>query len=225
MTLQEFNDEFELKYDAASSGGPDLNSYEKSIFLTQAVRDIIEEAYDTYETNERSKRILAPLLSEHISSIQSITDDLTNFNCFLVSQPNDLHYVLREEAKISNCSTNLKIENTDLDYLTTYLNNPFKRPNDRKVLKSEFDNLTFKIYSTSTLTKYKIKYIKKYKPIILTDLSTDPNLFGDNTIEGLNQPTITELPYFIHDEIIAKAVIIAIKTTRENNLQTQVQIQ
>lgn len=224
MTLLEFNDEFQFKYDAASNGGPDLNSYEKSICLTQAVRDIIEEAYNTYETNERSKRILAPLLNEHNSTIQSITDDLTNFNCFLVSQPTDLNYILREEAKTSNCNTNIKIENTDLDYLTTYLNNPFKRPNNRKIIKVEYDATKFKIYTNSTLTKFKIKYLKKYKPIILSDLQTDPNLSGDNTIEGLNVPTITELPYFIHDEIVDKAVIIAIKTTRENNLNTQVQI-
>jgi hypothetical protein len=224
MTLQEFNDEFQFKYDAASNGGPDLNSYEKSICLTQAVRDIIEEAYNSYETNERSKRILAPLLSEHNSSIQSITDDLTNFNCFLVSQPANLHYILREEAKMSNCNTNLKIENTDLDYLTTYLNNPFKRPNNRKVIKVEHSTTQFKIYSLNTLTKFKIKYLRKYSPIILTNLATDPELFGNNTIEGLSAPTNTELPYFIHDEIVDKAVIIAIKITRENNLNTQVQI-
>jgi hypothetical protein len=53
-------------------------------------------------------------------------------------------------------------------------------------------------------------------------LSADPTLIGDETIAGLTGPSNTELPDFIHDEIIDKAVIIAIKTLRNNNLQTQI---
>ncbi len=224
MTLQEFNDEFQFKYDAASNGGPDLNSYEKSICLTQACRDIIEDAYNSYETNERSKRILAPLLKEHDSVIQANTDDLSNLNSYLISLPTDLNYILREEAKLKNCNYHIKIVNTDLDHLTEFLNNPFKKPNSRKIIRAEYSNTQLKIYSEIELSAYKIKYLKKYSPIILTNLSTDPQLFGDNTIEGLQIATNTELPYFIHDDIIDKAVIIAIKITRENSLQTQLQV-
>jgi len=224
MTLQEFNDEFQFKYDAASNGGPDLNTYEKSICLTQACRDIIEDAYNSYETNERSKRILAPLLKEYNSVIEANTDDLSNFKCYLVNLPTDLNYILREEAKLKNCNYHIKIVNTDLDHLTEFLNNPFKKPNNRKIIRAEYNNTQLKIYSDIELLNYKIKYLKKYSPIILSDLSTAPELFGDNTIEGLQAPTNTELPYFIHDDIIDKAVIIAIKTTRENNLQTQMQV-
>jgi len=224
MTLQEFNDEFRFKYDAASNGGPDLNSYEKSLCLTQACRDIIKEAYSTYETNERSKRILAPLLKEFNSTIEAITDDLTNFNCYLVNLPTDLNYILREEAKINNCISYPTIENTKIDYLSTYLKNPFRKPSKRKIIKVEYSSINFKIYSSEVLLNYKIKYIKKYSPIILEDFTDDPELNGDESIEGLNIQTITELPYFIHDEIVDKAVIIAIKTTRENTLQSQVQV-
>lgn len=224
MTLLEFKNEFKYKYDSASNGGPDLNSYEISLCLTQACRDIIEDAYNSYENNERSKRILAPLLKEFDSVIQANTDDLTDLNCFLVSLPTDLNYILREEAKMDNCIFNPKIENTDIDYLSTYLSNPFRKPNDRKIIKVEYNNTHFKIYSSNTLTKYKIKYLKKYSPIIVEDFNTDPELIGNESIEGLNVQTQTELPYFIHDEIVDKAVIIAIKSSRENNLQTQIQI-
>lgn len=224
MTLQEFNTEFQFKYDSASNGAPDLNSYEKSLCLTQACRDIIDNAYSTYETNERSKRILAPLLASHDSVIQANTDDLTNLNCFLVSLPQDLNYILLEEAKLTNCNYHIEIVNTDLDYLNTFLKNPFKKPNQRKILRIEYNKEKLKIYSIGTLTKYRIKYLKKYSPIILTNLATDPELLNNETIEGLQAPTLTELPYFIHDEIVDKAVIIAIKTTRENSLQSQVQI-
>lgn len=221
MTLQEFNQEFQFTYDAASEGGPDLNNYEKSQCLTQAVRDLIKSSYETYETSERSKRILAPLLKEHTSQITPFTDDLSNLNCYLVSHPQDLNYVLREEAKLKNCLFQPEIEVTDLDNLTKFLTSPFRKPNKRKIIRVEHDNSNFKIYSQVELEKYKIKYLRKARPIILTDFSTDPNLLGTETIEGTNIPTITELPYFVHDEIVRRAVVIAIRNTRENNLNSQ----
>lgn len=224
MTLQEFNDEFQFKYDAASNGGPDLNSYEKSLCLTQAVRNIIFEAYSSYETSETSKRVLAPLLKEHNSVIEDNTDDFTNLKCYLVSLPTDMDYSLREELKLDNCSNNVKVESIDLDHLSNGLNNPFKRPNKRKVLKAEYSSTKFKIYSEEVLLKYRIKYIKRHSPIILVDFEDDDELMGEETISGLNVQTNTELPEFIHSTIIDQAVIIAIKTTRENNLLTQTQV-
>lgn len=225
MNLQEFNDEFRFKYDAASSGGPDLNSYEKSLCLTQACKDMIVEAYMSYESSEISRRILAPLLKEHNSVITPIIDDMTNFKSYLVSIPQDLNYVLREEAKQLNCGFNPKIEITDLDNLSNFLRSPFKRPNKRKIIKVENSDTNFKIYTKDDLSKYKIKYIKKSLPIILEDFVSDPELSGTETIEGLNTQTTTELPFFVHDKIIDRAVIIAIKATRENSLQTNVQLQ
>lgn len=224
MNLQEFNNEFMFRYDAASNGGPDLNSYEKSICLTQAVSDIIEAAYEKYETNERSKRILAPLLRDHDCIIQQIIGDLTNSKCYLVSLPSELHYVIREEAKLANCVDIPKIVDTDLDHLQDALINPFRKPNKRKILKVEESDSNFKIYSQEVLSKYKIKYLINEKPIILANLASDPNLQGNETIAGLNVETNTELPSFIHADIIDRAVILAIKAARENSLQSQVQI-
>ena len=104
------------------------------------------------------------------------------------------------------------------------LNNPFKRPNSRKVIRAEFNKEKFKIYSELEVEKYKTKYITKDLPIIIEDFTTDPELNGDESIEGVNVESMTKLPSFIHDEIIDKAVIIAIKSTRENSLQSQVQV-
>lgn len=224
MTLQEFNDEFRFKYDAASNGAPDLNSYEKSICLTQGAKDVIEEAYSSYEFNEVSRRILAPLLKEFDSVISPDTDSFTDFDCFLATLPEDLHYIVREEVKLKNCITNAKIENVKLDHLTEKLNNPFKRPNNRKVIRVEHTKTSLKVYSEIELEKYRIKYIKRHKPIILTDFTTDPDLIGDETIMGLSAPTNTELPDFVHDEIIQRAVVWAIKTARENDLRSQIQV-
>lgn len=224
MTLLEFTNEFRFKYDAASNGGPDLNTYEISLCLTQAAKDIIDDAYNTYETNERSKRILAPLLREHTSVITPNTDDYTNFICYLISLPTDKQYIVREEAILDNCNWHIKIEHSDIDHLTEYLLSPFKKPNKRKIVRAEYSDNQFKIYTEIVLKKYKIKYIKNNNPIIIMDFSLDPTLIGNESISGLTVATNTELPEFIHDEIIDKAVIIAIKTLRNNSLQSQIQV-
>lgn len=224
MTLLEFKNEFRFKYDAASSGGPDLNSYEISLCLTQAAKDIVSAAYNSYETNEISRRILAPLVREAFNAFVQTEDGMTNFKTYDISYPKSLQYILRQEVKLKNCSSNSYVENIDLDNLTNVLNNPFKRPNSRKVVKVEFNKEVFKVYSSIEIDKFKTKYIKKDSPIILEDFEDDPELIGTETIEGLNVKTETFLPEFIHDEIIDKAVIIAIKSTRENSLQSQVQV-
>lgn len=224
MTLLEFKNEFRFKYDAASSGGPDLNSYEVSLCLTQAAKDIAVSAYSSYETSEVSKRILAPLIEEDFNSLELITDEMTNFKAYLGTYSTRMNFLLREEIKLKSCITNTTIESVDIDNITSYLNNPFKRPNSRKVIRVEFNKEKFKIYSELEIEKYKTKYVIKDSPIIVEDFTTDPELNGDESIEGISVESTTKLPNFIHDEIIDKAVIIAIKSTRENSLQSQVQV-
>lgn len=224
MTLQEFDDEFRFKYDADSNGGPSLNSYEKSLCLTQAAKDIFEEVYESYETNEKSKRILAPFLTTRDCGILPVTDEYVKFRAYNVSLPSEMHYVLREEVKLKNCTDLPIIENTGLDHLSSFLNNPFKKPNKRKVIKAELSGNAFRIYSQEEVLKYRITFLKKDNPIILINFATDPELIQDETIQGSQMPSTTLLPSIVHDKIIDRAVILAIKTTRENSLQSQVQI-
>lgn len=224
MTVAEFKNEFLFKYDAASNGGPDLNNYEISLCLTQAVKDIVKDYYDNYETNEKSKRVLAPLLKDHTSVITNNTNVFWPGKNYIISLPSDLQYIVLEQVKLKNCIGVPKIQITDLDHLNSILNNPFKRPNKRKIVRTEFSGTKGEVYSDEELDEYNIKYIKNPLPIIVSNFSTDGDLIGDESIEGLSVITNTELPSFIHDDIVDKAVIIAIKTLRENNLQTQFQI-
>ena len=119
MTLLEFKNEFRFKYDAASSGGPDLNSYEISLCLTQAAKDIAVSAYSSYETSEISKRILAPLIEEDFNSLELITDEMTNFKAYLCTYSTRMDFLLREEIKLKSCIVNTTIESVDIDNLTS----------------------------------------------------------------------------------------------------------
>ena len=225
MTLQEFNDEFDIMYNSASYGAPDLNSYEKSVFLTQAIRDIIEELYSQYEYSEYSKRALNPLVKEKELDLVNSTDYYNNLVVQELILPADIYYILQENVKTSDtCTIDIEVIAEDLDNLNKTIKNPFKKPTKRKVLRTSIGGTKLRLYSLNGITKYKVKYLKQYSPIILVDFATDDELIGTETIDGKNTQTNTELPVFLHDKIVKRGVILAVKSLRENNLKTQIEV-
>ena len=209
MNLQEFKEEFNFKYDAASKGGPDIDDYEMSLMLTQAVKDITEAAIASYETEEASKRLIAGLLKYYTSTVTAVTS-ARKFLEYNVTLPEKLIAILREEPEIESCASYPEIVSCRVDEFNSLINNPFKRPSFRKVLRMEKDKSNITVFSSSKLKSYKITYIKEIKPIIISTL--DSGL----SIEGITTVSQTELPNFIHSKIIDIAVMKTIKTVRSN---------
>lgn len=224
MNLAEFKSEFQTKYDMGSFGAPDLNNYEMSLFLTQSVRDIVEEGYHNFETSEYIKRSIGPLVKEKPLTIYPGEDYIKDLKVFEVDLPADAFFILQENTKLNGVAGHVEIIPEDLDNLNKSVKNPFRKPNKNKIFRTEISNKRLRLYSSETITHYKIKYIKKYSPIILVDLSADPDLLQTETIEGKTGPTTTELPDFLHHKIVDGAVVLAIKSFRENNLKTQIEV-
>lgn len=225
MTLNEMELEFRFKYDSASNGGPDLNIYEISLCLTQSAKDILNSSYLTYETSEISRRLINPfLVNETYNNISSIDDKFTNFKTYEITLDFNYLYRIRDRVKLKNCIDNPKVLVIRKDNLQEYLNNPFKRPNKRQVLREDVNDKIIKIYSDIELESYEISYLKKDSPIIIKDLSSDPNLMGDESIEGLTTESQTLIADIYHDRIIDRAVQLAILYTRENGLRNQISV-
>lgn len=224
MTTKEFRDEFMVMYNSASFGAPDLNNYEVSLFLTQAVRDIVKELYSSFEYSEFSKRALNPLIRETALILLPATDYYKNVIAQEVVLPNDIYFILQENIKISDDCIDVEVISEDLDNLNITMKNPFKRPSKRKVIRTEIGNNRVRLYSKVDITNYKIKYVKKYSPIIVSNFASDLDLLGTETIDGLSTLRTTELPVFLHDTIVKRAVILAVKSLRENNLKTQIEV-
>ena len=225
MTLNEMELEFRFKYDSASNGGPDLNIYEISLCLTQSAKDILNSSYLTYETSEISRRLINPfLVNETYNNISSIDDKFTNFKTYEITLDFNYLYRIRDRVKLKNCIDNPKVLVIRKDNLQEYLNNPFKRPNKRQVLREDVNDKIIKIYSDIELESYEISYLKKDLPIIIKDLSSDPNLMGDESIEGLTTESQTLIADMYHDRIIDRAVQLAILYTRENGLRNQISV-
>ena len=252
MTLAEFENEFKVRYNAASNGAPDLNSYEISLFLTQAIRDMVLGYYANFESNEASQRALNPLIAsqefcvqeeepsnEYAGSkaidetpgqeVETITDYYTGYVTQRITLPSDVWFLLQEQVTMFEPSCGsiiVEVVAETLDNMNKTIKNPFKRPNERKVIRLvDADGFRYvRIVSASPIDCYKVKYLKKYTPIILANFAEETDLVGDETIDGFNTVRNTELPVFLHDEIVKRGVLLAIKSLRENNLQTQLEV-
>ena len=73
MTTKEISVEFDILYNNISSGAaPNLNEYEKSVFLTKAQRELVQmyysgknAHYNSFESDEEVRRYLDTLITDH----------------------------------------------------------------------------------------------------------------------------------------------------------------
>jgi len=203
MTIQDFITEFDLLYNnALSNSAPELNSYEKSLFLTQAQEEIVREAYDSkgkntfFESTEAIRRRLdqlsIPKVSTYNSGLNATLSALkmsTNSKFFEIDQ--DVWYITYE--RINTTTSQLYIVPTALDQIQVLESNPFKIPNKKKAWRLDLKNTVsgeriVEIITTQTPASYFYRYLKQPTPIVLSDFDTEyPGM--DLSIGGVNTET------------------------------------
>lgn len=245
MTVSEMNREFELLYDNASMSSRGLNIYEKSVLLTQAQDEIVKNIYSPYnpiqqgfEMSEKRRIELKELVAPYSASPYTpFAQDLDSVdlrlseNSIYFKVPEDIYYILQEQVIFSgiNCKKHAMVIPTKYDEFNIQVNSPFRKPNSRKVWR--FDRMKIgtisivEIISVIPIETYKMVYLKKPKPIIIDNFEDDPELEGMGlTVEGRNVKTECELNSEIHRDILKRAVELAIKNSRENTLQANVEL-
>ena len=232
MTTNEFNSEFDILYDNLNTkGAPGVNKFEKSVFLTKSQEEIVKERYLRFELDENSRKDLNHLVRAYSTSIKTTDSDkgLNPGSIFFVI-PVDTWYIVNERIDISAPGTchdgkSITIRPVTHDEYNISIDNPFRKPNERKAWRMDVDlgggSKTVEIISEYTPAKYYMRYLRKPKPIILTDLSTN---YPGYTIEGLTAQTECELTSEMHRNILNRAVEHAIGTYRENSLQNKVEL-
>lgn len=222
MNNTEFSDQFDTlldSYKIANNFGEAENlytlkvdEYEKSLFLTYAQYDFINDLYSgrnisgkSYEEIEELRRYLADLnKSEDIKEFYSFNGLSKNsIKCKLNS---DVLYITHEQCIITSEDKCL-----DGEYLDTY---PIKRDQYNRVRKNPFRNNKIwridlsdneiELISKHIINTYKVSYIRKPKPIILEDLD-------DISIEGISEKTECELNPNLHRFILERAVMKAVQ--------------
>lgn len=242
MTTEEFSNEFDTLLDSYSKmygKSPitiELDEYEKSVFLTKAQEDIIIELYsgknplnESFENTEELRQYLRILITEgrvgkHLLAELS-EDDFklcdSNYISYAGTFEPDILFIIWETAYLNKdkipCNKDVvKVIPVTHDDLHNILSNPFKGPNDKRVIRVDAGRLEastmsqFNLISKYPIEKYNYKFVKKPTPIILTDLPSHLSINGKNT------KMECELDSSIHRPILDRAVKLAMQSKALN---------
>ena len=215
MTTTEFSIEFDILYNnIMSNAAPGLNEYEKSVLLTQAQETIVLKLYngtlnaDSFEATEEVKSYLESLVKP-VTLTKTITGEGISKKSKIYSKPEDLWFIVYEAAEIEGeslgCKNNniVEVQPITHDSYHQVSSNPFKRDNDRRVLRLMSSD-SLELISDYDIPSYYIRYIRKPDPIILTDLDE-----YDVSIDGKTDVTECELHPALHRLILTTAVQMA----------------
>lgn len=229
MTIHEFSDAFDIalsSYQSTTDYNKQfanteivLNEYEKSYFLTKAQEEIVKSIYsglsvsDSFENTESSRRQLDALTKQVIyrGTTKMDTGLHDKFNHYSFELPEDCWYIIFEQA--TTIPSDNKCENEKRLYISPVthddyqriIQNPFRGPNARRALRLDFGKLQVEVVTKYELGQYLVRYLSKPTPIVLCDLTVD-----GISIDGVTTPTECELPELLHQDILNRAVQLAV---------------
>lgn len=244
MTIQEFSNEFDILYNnIMSNAAPGVDEYEKSVFLTKAQLEIIRNYFNPESNKNKQGFDDSPKRQIDFSSIIKTTTPSTYTGIYtkfddkskVYSLPSDLLYIINESATVTlnNVSKNISIIPLTFSQYLQQINKPYKYPLKnqgwRLILNAQngpilgqrgtIANVAEVIINPNyILSQYKIRYIFKPNPIILTDLMS-----SGLSIEGMTTPSECQLDSSIHQEILQRAVELA-KSAYMGDLNTNVEL-
>lgn len=228
-----------------SNNAPGLDEYEKSVFLTKAQEDLIREYFnpkvDTtnggYDGSQKRQYDFSTLIkvdtceavsasistqSETGIAVQNLSYDNFDDRGYRYYLPND-YFLMINEIVISANKVYSVIPITYAEY-QIYMSKPYPYPPKNIVWRLNINNSSInKVEKPRVIVEligkasgsYRVRYIKRPKPIILTSLKND-GLF----INGESTEMTSELPVQMHREILERAVTLAKLAYQSNTTQT-----
>ena len=194
-----------------------FDEYEKSIFLTKAQEQIVLELYQELEQSEENRKYLSNLIKTgNYVPVGEQDETLINntFKSYKVEIEDSVLFMIYEQCTLSdenNCINNkiVSVVPTIHDDLDKVLKNPFKSPNNRKVIRLDFDN-KIELISKYNISNYKVRYLKKPNPIILVTLE-------DLNIDKKQEVSNGETNPILHERIVQRAVQLAVQSKVKSN--------
>lgn len=194
-----------------------FDEYEKSIFLTKAQEQIVLELYQELEQSEENRKYLSNLIKTgNYVPVGEQDEDLINntFKSYKVEMEDSILFMIYEQCTLrdeNNCINNkiVSVVPTIHDDLDKVLKNPFKSPNNRKVIRLDFDN-KIELISKYNISNYKVRYLKRPNPIILVTLE-------DLNIDKKQEVSNGETNPILHERIVQRAVQLAVQSKVKSN--------
>lgn len=239
MTVEELNNEFDIHYNSiAGQSSPNLDLYEKSIFLTKAQLEIVKNYYNPkgnkyqngFENSEKRRTDIKELIKNYKSTFYFLDNNAIDSDSKFFNIPDNVFLITNEKGIIKDIGCfegkSLNIKPMTQDEYNIQIDNPFKKPNEKVAWRLDFSKINNKKV-VEIVTPYKIeynlRYIKYPKPIILGDLDV---LFPSEnlSIDGQTLPSTCELSEEIHKEILDRAVELALRDYKPNGLESKIQL-
>lgn len=236
MTVEEMDNMFDVLYNNITSNqAPGLNAFEKSVFLTKAQDEIVKNYFnpkskgnstqDDFDGNQKRQVDFSMLTT--VSAISSFANPLfdTRGNTKSVSLPDRMMMAINEMAEVTRDGKTvlLQVIPIKFDEYSRLMSKPFKRPLKyqawRLINSNSANKADIIIGPSDALTKYTVRYIRRPKPIIVSNLD-------GLTIEGTGTTSQCELDPILHEEILQRAVElakVAWTSTGQDNMQAMMQ--
>lgn len=248
MTTEDFSAQFDVLVNSFALSSPNgimlnpsdlqFDEYEKSVFLTKAQKALIIGLYNgrgvngqSFEQTEENRRYLQSLIQTYKpTKVTEYTDNHTTVGetSQVYELPQDLYFITYEQVTFEDdvddeCLRGKTALVTPVTQDTFYKinRNPFRGPNERKVLRLDFGNGQVELVSRYNIKEYLIRYLAKPSPIILIELDEDEPLEIDGVKGKNNTPCTCKLGESLHHAILELAVKMAIqsKSTHTNKAQ------
>lgn len=236
MTNQEFSNEFDVLYNnIMSNQAPGLDEYEKSVFLTKAQSEILKNYFNPkgnkyqegFDDSAKRQidfsslvRVTEPTIISSDSSYIKMDD-----RSKLYTIPTDILFIVNETAKLTSGSNSryLSIVPISFEEYNRLMSKPYKCPLKNqgwRLLQYSNKGVAEVIVVGGTLSEYKIRYIKRPKPIILANLD---ETYSNVSIDGETSVSECELDPILHPEILQRAVELA-KAAYTGDLKSSVEL-
>lgn len=239
MTTQEFSNEFDVLYNnIMSNQAPGLDEYEKSVFLTKAQLEILKNYFNPkgnkygqgFDENAKRQIDFSTLITVAKPSQYTPEGGYVKFDdrSQLYKMPQDILLMLNETGinTVDGVGRLISIIPMNYEEYARLMSKPWKQPlkNQGWRLFQSTGGVDFisevVIKYNSSLADYKIRYVKRPKPIILANLADE---YSNVSIEGINTITECELDPILHPEILQRAVELA-KSAYTGDLKSSVEL-
>lgn len=232
MTNPELSNEFDVLFsNITSNQAPGLDEYEKSVFLTKAQDEVLksyfnpklnksQEGFDGNEKRQIDFSMILKTKSYRGEDIKyAIFDNKPNSK--RVKLESDIMMFVNEFVDVIRGQKVIRLSVVPLDYksYSRLMSKPYKRPLQYqawRILDSNdsVNNAEIIVGPSDIITAYNIRYIKRPRAIILSQLD-------GVTLDGKSEEQSCELDPILHPEILQRAVELA-KATWTGDLNSQV---
>ena len=188
MTVTEFSHEFDIAYNGiASNSAPGIDLYEKSVYLTKAQLEIVNNYFNPkgnkydkgFEASSKRRsdlrELVRPYISTTLSTVLTSTDGISSDSQFF-RIPNDVYLIIQEKARVAqddvcgDVETNIyiKVVPKTHDEFNVQEKNPFKKPGEEVLWRIDMysapstDNLPEETIDVSPVPNKLVEIVSPY---------------------------------------------------------------